>query len=152
MKLLHKSETTEIYLNDNKIIKHFFGEDADFRFEKELRFYKTHRSVNLLKLYDFDSKWKSLTLEYVKGESPGFLDKLEAKNLTEEDLKRIKEAISNIQNIVPKKILVHNDLAPHNIYLTENRVIIADWDSYFLTEDEKYRNYDWEYLNKQVKI
>lgn len=151
MDLIHSSEFTKVFIKDNYVNKHFLGDEADYRFEKELSFYKKYECENLMKLIDYNSKNFTLSFEYLRGEFPGFLDKLEAENLTKEDILRIKKALRNIQSLNTQKIIVHNDLAPHNIYLTENRVIIADWDSYFYTNDKDYKDYDINYLLKNIK-
>lgn len=139
---VHQSPTTKVTLSDNKIHKKFIGDDRESRFEKELKFLKTHKSKHLPKLIDFDSKNLELMLHVLRSETPGFLDNTESSLLKADDFKRIRNALSEIQKL-SEKLIVHGDLAPHNIYLTDKRVVIADWDSYFHAENPDYKLYDY---------
>lgn len=147
MKLLHESDKTKITLQGSLVTKYFIGEESIERFEKEIAFYKMFTSHNLPHFVEGNSKpTPSITTSLLKGETPGFLDQMEAGLLSHKDFVRIREALFNIQNMPQTSLLIHADLAPHNIYLTDSRVVIADWDSYFYIKDIKYRMYDYAFL------
>lgn len=142
---VHSSSTTVVTLEDGKIHKKFIGEEAQLRFEKELMFLKNYQSEFLPKLHDFNTDSFELVLGVLKSETPGFLDNTEASLLKLEDFQRIRNALFKIQKL-NKRLIIHGDLAPHNIYLTDKRVVIADWDQHFTVDKSKYRMYDYATL------
>lgn len=147
MRLIHESDKTRIILQGNKVAKFFYGDYARNRFEKELGFYKIYKSHNLPHFVSETSDQDfSITTSFLKGESPGFLDQSTSGLLNHEQLVRIRDTLLHLQNLPTHKLLVHGDLAPHNIYITDDRVVIADWDSYWYTDDLRFRMYDYAFL------
>lgn len=147
MRLIHESEQTKIFLQGSQVTKFFLGDFARERFEKELAFYKIYSSHNLPHFLSSTSSPEfSITTSFLKGETPGFLDQTMSGLLTHKNFTDIREAIFHVQNLPNTSLLIHGDLAPHNIYMTDSRVVIADWDSYWYIRDSRYRMYDYAFL------
>lgn len=152
-RLLVKSDHSRVEINNGRVRKTFVGEEAQERFEREIAFLKENNSEYLPTIIEFDSKKFIVIYSLLRGETPGFLDNTEASLLSHHDFHRIRTALLSIQEL-KQGIIVHSDLAPHNIYLTKDRVVISDWDSYWITEKQKYRMYDfatlWSFLDTNI--
>jgi len=153
-RLLVESDHSRVEIINGRVSKTFLGEEAQERFEREIAFLRENTSEYLPTIVEFDSKKFVITYSLLRGETPGFLDNTEASLLNHHDFHRIRTALLSIQDL-KQGIIVHSDLAPHNIYITKNRVVISDWDSYWITDTQKYRMYDfatlWSFLDTNIE-
>lgn len=118
-----------------KVLKDEFTEDEDFvrKFRRESQSAASLSHPNILNIYDVGAEEEEgkkiyyIVMEYIKGKTLKEVIKEKGKLSTEEAINyslQIAEALSNAH----KNHIVHRDIKPHNIMITEdNRVKVTDF-------------------------
>lgn len=158
--LVESNDRTAIYASENKFLKLFLDKTREARHKNELEFYEKYSSDLIPKFMSSEliDNFPALVLKKVTGGTPGFLTDSKAGELDAKSFGRIRETLSKIQSLERNGVLVQGDLAPHNIFISKDKIIISDWDKYKIYADESYKMYDyatlwfWLYKNEDRLI
>ncbi len=120
-----------------KILHSFLADEENFltRFQREARFVATFRHPNIVQVYDFDYDTETnsyyMVMEFVDG--PTLKTRLqelskEDRRLPLEEAVRIVAAVADALDYAHQQGMVHRDVKPANIILTqEGQVILSDF-------------------------
>ena len=100
--------------------------------EHEIKILQKINHENVIKFEGISLNWKeekfAIVTEYIEGETLGQI--LEKKSLTIEEsieiIKQIIEGVAHLHNKSNKPQIIHKDLKPENIMVTEGKVKIID--------------------------
>jgi serine/threonine protein kinase len=156
---LHSKTTnrTLIFINQKEVVKVYLSRDRQARFNRELGFYKRSVNSHIPKLIS-TLKYATYPILVIQDVETAYLSPLTDEilsTLTAEDFIRILNALLEIQSVELTGVIVHGDLAPHNIFLDKDSLFFVDWDNYHLAKLKYMRMYDfatlwaWIYLNPE---
>lgn len=144
-----KSGTRSILLRDGNIfLKVFTSRDCQSRAERERGFYSQFKSPYIpsyIRL-EYKQKFPVILFKLIRKSDPGFLSDEAACSLNNDQFELLRIALEEVRVLGGgSKVLIHNDLAPHNIWLDKkmNSLVIADWDGYRLSENVNEAMYDY---------
>lgn len=146
--LIKENEQTQTYRFHDVFSKVYIGKDSKKRYQRELEFYTNYssRHVPVFVETKFIRAFPIIITKLLPEHGLGFISDDEVKLLQALDFEHIYNAIREIQSQVNDSILVHSDLAPHNIYVNGVQVIISDWDQYQIETDMRHQMFDFATL------
>lgn len=154
--ILRSKLNMTLLLYGRRVIK-IYSKRSWGSFNKEIEFYKRYQCSHTLKLYRAYRRHglAILEMQYLEGNNPGFVSDKQAAYLSCERFASIRHVLRHMQQKEPRGILVHGDLAPHNIYFSGNKTVIIDWEHSKIYKRPLFKMYDyatlwsWFYYNEE---
>ncbi len=135
MNLIAKGAEANLYLEDNKLIKHRIKKDYRIKeLDTRLRKSRTQREAKLLKnarragisvprVCRIDLKEKKIVMEFIDGK----LIKDLIPSLNDDDVRRIAEKLGKMIAKLHNSNIIHNDLTTSNMILENDEVFLIDF-------------------------